>query len=274
MMGDMKRRHLPAISWHVMMRGARRLLLFRDDADRAAFLRILDESLKDESASLHAFVLMDNHYHLLVTAGWEELGRAMRLVNQRFSRGNNGKYGLKGHAFEGPYLAFPQPAAFWIARTSRYIDFNPVHAGIVRSPEQYRWSSCRAYSRGEAPPVPIDMGPVLKAFGGSRAAYRSFEPPSRRSKRVEATAHDVWREQVSWLIQFARERKDDLLGTSPQVSAAYWARRAGVPPRVIAEALGYPNGHTVSVLLSSVRQRIEERPALATSLHRADLGID
>lgn len=258
----MRRNHLTRMAWHAMMRGARRLLLFRDDADRAAFLRILTETLEEKQVTLHSWVLMDNQYHLLVTADWDVLGRFMQSLNRRFSRGNNVKYELKGHLFEGSYLSFPQRSPFWMGRTARYIDYNPVRAGMVKSPEAYRWSSCRAYVRGDTSPVPIEKKTVLDAAGG-RAAYAQYEPPvTRKRSTAQLTAMDVWQDQVAWLLHYARQRSDLLDGEAPQTIAAAWARRAGVPPRAIAKSLGYASGHSVSVLLDTVRKRSESDPHL------------
>ncbi len=258
----MKRRHIDPTAWHVVMRGARRLLLFRDDADRAAFLRYVSEGLAKGGVTLHAWVLMGNHYHLLASGGGKDLSAFLQQVNRRFSRGNNAKYDLKGHLYEGPYLAFPVWTDFWLFRTSRYIDFNPVRAGLARRPEDYRWSSCRAIARGDASPVKIDARPVLDAAGG-REAYRAFEPPPPGHKPGKSPkAADIWMEHVAWLVAHALERKDALEGESPQTVAVAWARQAGVPPRIIARALGYSNGHSVSVLLDSLRKRAEDQPHL------------
>ncbi|HLF94887.1 MAG TPA: transposase [Planctomycetota bacterium] len=267
----MKRIHLDKASWHVIMRGVRRLMLFRDDADRAAYIRILDRALKRHPVALHAFVLMDNHTHLLLSGSWDALGALMHDLNRLYSRGNNQKYEQKGHAYEGPYKAFPQGTKFWMGRTARYIDFNPVKAGMVGRPEDYPWSSCRTYVRGDASPLPLDTKPVLDAFGG-REKYRSFVPPSH-SKKVgrDITAMDVWMEQVAWILQWAEEHSSELEGEDPNTVAVAWARQAGIPPRAIAKALGYASGHSVSVLLDSLRKRSEKEPHLQKIMR--DSGI-
>ena len=81
----MKRIHLDKASWHVIMRGVRRLMLFRDDADRAAYIRILDRALKRHPVALHAFVLMDNHTHLLLSGSWDALGALMHDLNRLYA---------------------------------------------------------------------------------------------------------------------------------------------------------------------------------------------
>ena len=248
--------------YHVMMRGARRLLLYRDDADRAAFLNLLAETLQNKPLKLHAFALMDNHYHLMVGADEQGLSRSMQSLNRRFSRGNNKKYGLQGHLFEGSYLAFPLTGKFWIGRTARYLDFNPVQAGLAATPEQYPWSSARTYLKGFPSPVPLDTQPVLDALGGVNG-YRAFVPPIRRKKTSRAiTAMDLWTEQAGWLLQWATERQAELEGEAPRTLAVSWARDAGIPPRAIAKAFGYAGGHSVSVLLDSLRKRAEKSPRL------------
>ena len=116
--------------------------------------------------------------------------------------------------------------------------------------------------RGEPSPVRIDKKPALDALGG-RAGYAAFVPPrSRRKSGRELTAMDVWGDQAGWLLQFATDRKDRLEGEDPRTIAAGWARRAGIPPRAIARALGYANGHSVSVVLDSLHDRAKEQPDL------------
>jgi REP element-mobilizing transposase RayT len=256
-----------------MVRGARRLLLFRDDADRAAFLRILRDALPGTGVSVHAYVLMPNHYHLQVSADGKALSALMQRVNRLYSRGSNAKHHLQGHLYEGPYQAYAQPAPFWLLRTARYIDFNPVRAGAARRPEDFPWSSCRAYVRGAAAAIPLDVAPVLEAAGG-RDAYAAFEPPASRKKPGRSvTATDLWLDHVAWLLAYAKEHGALLEGESPKTVAAYWAWRAGVPPRAIARALGYANGHSASVQLHSVRRRAEEQPRLHALLARPGLGF-
>ena len=231
----------------------------------------MEGSLQRRGVSLHAWVLMDNHYHLLLSSDWDALSHFMHDVNRLFSRGNNSKYEMKGHAYEGPYKAFPQSTPFWMGRTARYIDFNPVKAGRVARPEDYKWSSASTYVRGDASPVPLDMKPVLEALGG-REKYRRFVPPSRRRKQSrEITASDVWVEQVLWILAWANERTAELEGEDPKTVAVAWARQAGIPPRAISKALGYASGHSVSVLLDSFRKRSERNPRLQKLMQRSGI---
>ena len=134
--------------YHVMARGHRRDLIFQDDADRETFLRILGEACEKSGFRVHAYVLMSNHYHLLLETPQANLSRGMGWLQNAFTRRMNVRHRLRGHLFGGRYKAIlAEPGnCFWALLD--YIHLNPVRAGIVSEKEgieSYEWSSLRHY---------------------------------------------------------------------------------------------------------------------------------
>jgi putative transposase len=134
--------------YHVMARGDRREAIVRDDADRATFVRTLAEASVRSGFRIHAFVLMSNHYHLLLETPQANLSRGMGWLQNAFTRRINTRHELWGHLFGGRYKAIlVEPGnCFWALLD--YIHLNPVRAGMVAEKEgleSYVWSSLPSY---------------------------------------------------------------------------------------------------------------------------------
>src|SRR5687767_15014074 len=122
----MKRIKRDTTDWHVTVRGARRLLLFRDEEDYRVFYGILSDALKRTGATLHAQCLLSNHAHLSPRASSMQLTELMSRTEQPYSRYQNRKYKLSGHAYDGPYFNKEIHSPRVLAFVTRYIHLNPV----------------------------------------------------------------------------------------------------------------------------------------------------
>ena len=139
---------------HVVHRGVNRSACFRDDGDRAHYLGLLQEFLPKSDCALHAFVLMTNHVHLLLTPR-EETGaaRLMKAVAQRHAQRCNKKWRRTGPFWEGRFKSSLVDSHGYALNCHRYIEENPVRAGMVRHPAEYGWSSFRANAMGYPCPL-------------------------------------------------------------------------------------------------------------------------
>ena len=134
---------------HVLQRGNNRQPIFVDDADRERMLALLAENVPRWGIALHAYVLMDNHVHILATPSREtSMPRAMHWIGCVFAQYINAKYHRTGSRFEGRYRAAAVHDETYLLTCMRYIELNPVRAGIVANPADYRWSSFRANAHG------------------------------------------------------------------------------------------------------------------------------
>lgn len=173
---------VPGQPHHVIQRGNNRQPIFAELSDYHAYLDWLAAASARFGLRIHAYVLMTNHVHLLVTPERSEsIGRSLQSVGRRYVQYFNYCYGRTGTLWEGRYRSTVIEAEDYLLACSRYIELNPVRAGMVRSPAHYRWSSYRANAQGRADPL-LSLHPVYKRLGRTRAdrveAYRSTLTPN------------------------------------------------------------------------------------------------
>jgi REP element-mobilizing transposase RayT len=133
--------------YHVTARGNERKKIFLSEGDYSKFLTKLTEALHKYEVVLHAYVLMGNHYHLIVETLQGNLSAFMQVINSSYTTYFNIKRKRAGHLFQGRYKAILIDADSYLLELSRYIHLNPVRAGMVLTPEQYPYSSYRAYTK-------------------------------------------------------------------------------------------------------------------------------
>lgn len=150
--------------YHVTSRGNRKERIFWADKDRGEFKRILKRTKERYGYLLHAYVLMDNHYHLLIETPHANIKQIMQNINTSYTVYVNRRHKRTGHLFQGRYKAFIVDKENYLLELGRYIHLNPVRAGIVKKPKDYRWSSYREYiHRGKQEAI-TDINDTLYTF--------------------------------------------------------------------------------------------------------------
>ena len=139
--------------YHVTARGNERRKIFLSASDCLRFLAKLSEAIQKYHASLHAYVLMGNHYHLILETPQANLSAIMQMVNSSYTTYFNVKRKRFGHLFQGRYKAILIDADSYLLELSRYIHLNPVRAGVVEDPADYVYSSYRAYASNKKDPL-------------------------------------------------------------------------------------------------------------------------
>ena len=135
---------LPGVPQHVVIRGNNRSDLFRTDNDRMLFLRYLRHAAGSTRSQIHAFALMSNHVHLLASGGAPgSLSSLVQSVGRRYAYYVNRAYGRTGTLFEGRFHSSLVDSDAYLFKCMRYIEMNPVRAGLVDDPRDYRWTSYR-----------------------------------------------------------------------------------------------------------------------------------
>ncbi len=129
--------------YHVTAHSIDEGVLFRDAADRTAFLNLLARVCEHYEISCLAWCLMTNHYHLVLQTENPNLGRAMQYLNSHFAQASNRRHGRRGPVFLRRYHPSIVESESYLMQAIRYVLLNPVKAGIVRSPGEWRWSSFR-----------------------------------------------------------------------------------------------------------------------------------
>src|SRR5512143_538242 len=118
--------------------------IYLDDLDRLEFLRLLGRAFAAHAVDCHAYCLMDNHYHVVITTNEANLSVAIQQVNSPFAQWWNGRHCRPGHVFQGRFGAQVIQDEGYLLTAARYVVLNPVRAGVVPGPEQWPWSSYRA----------------------------------------------------------------------------------------------------------------------------------
>jgi putative transposase len=177
----------PGAHYHVTCRGNERRKIFRDDQDREIFLERLALSLEIYEVSLLCYVLMDNHFHLLVMTPKGNLAEFMRHFNISYTSVFNRRHRRVGHLYQGRYKAFLIDADNYLLALSRYIHLNPVRLKAFEKKmadekwaelSQFRWSSLQGYLFSTKREAFVDYEMVLSQTGGDsrkgRREYRTF----------------------------------------------------------------------------------------------------
>lgn len=166
----------PGAFYHVTSRGNEQKVIFKSRKDREKFLSYLESATDRYGAIIHAYCLMNNHYHLLLETPAGNLSQIMRHINGAYTTYFNVKRKRAGHLFQGRYKAILVEADSYALELSRYIHLNPLRVGSVEKPEDYEWSSYRYYIGLAKAQSWLKTGFVLDVFGGKDAEikYREF----------------------------------------------------------------------------------------------------
>ncbi len=168
----------PGSLWHVTVRGNCRQDIFYDDTDRNFFLGLLGTCVTRFDWILYAYVLMSNHFHLVIQLTSETLSRGMQWLDFRSAQAMNRRHQRVGHLYQGRFNASLIEKETYFLEVLRYVVLNPVRAGMVTRPEDYAWSSHRAVLGTVEPPEWLAVDDVLAQFAPNRdiarANYRHF----------------------------------------------------------------------------------------------------
>ncbi|HSP17301.1 MAG TPA: transposase [Thermoanaerobaculia bacterium] len=168
----------PGALFHVTARGNERRDTFRDDDDRRRFLDYLREAVERFRWIVTAYVLMPNHFHLVVELTETTLSSGMQWLNGAYSQAFNRRHDRVGHLFQGRFKAPLIEKEAYFLEVARYVVLNPVRAQMIARPEDYAWSSYRAVIGDTPAPDWLATDDLLAHFGDdrdvARARYRAF----------------------------------------------------------------------------------------------------
>ncbi|MEW6663022.1 MAG: REP-associated tyrosine transposase [Bacillota bacterium] len=158
--------------YHIMMRGINRQSIFEDKEDNIKFIQTIQQYKEKSGYEVYAYCLMGNHVHLLLKIGKEPLEQVMRRICGSYVYWYNQKYNRIGNLFQDRFKSEPVEDDTYLLIVQRYIHQNPLKAGLVRSVEQYKWSSFNEYVNGKKV---VDVGFTLGIFNKDREeAINSF----------------------------------------------------------------------------------------------------
>jgi putative transposase len=168
----------PGALYHITSRGDGQDDIYRSDDDRRLFLAIFENVCTRYGWVVHAYCLMDNHYHLLVETPNGNMAKGMRQLNGVYTQAFNRTHGRVGHVFQGRYKSILVEKDAYLLELARYIVLNPVRARMVRSAKEWPWSSYRATAGQGEEAEWLNTDWILSSFGRQKgqamARYREF----------------------------------------------------------------------------------------------------
>lgn len=199
---------LPGIAQHVIQRGNDRRPCFFAPIDHTRYLQDLHETARHEGCAVHAYVLMTNHVHLLLTPTTTgAVGRTLQALGRRYVRYINDRYCRTGTLWEGRYKACMVGDDRYLLQCHRYIDLNPVRAGMVAAPADYPWSSYRCHALGVPNPI-ITPHQAMLALGQTpderQQRYRQLVTQALAADEIDAIRRHVQHQFVYGSDRFRR----------------------------------------------------------------------
>ena len=190
---------IPGQPQHVIQRGNNRDVIFITDEDYQFYLQKLGDACKKFDCDIHAYVLMTNHVHLLITPHSENgISKVMQYIGRYYVQYFNFQYQRTGTLWEGRYKSTLLDSESYLLTCSRYIELNPVRAGIVKDPAEYPWSSYHFNTLGEKNRL-ISPHPVYKALGVDNATCRAnylalfaSHIPKAEIDKIRAATNKAW----------------------------------------------------------------------------------
>lgn len=268
----------PGAVWYVTARGSGRGEVFRDDADRREFLSVLARTVVVYGWKLHAWVLMADHYHLVVETPEPTLSRGMRDLNgvttQRFNR----RHGRTGRLFDGRFRALLVDREAHLLELVRHVARNPVRAGLVRSAAAWHWSSYRATAGLVEAPEWLETAWTLGQLG-----RRPAEARRRLAAFVAdrtAAGYDPWGQLRGQVFLggegFAREAsRRASRRAGPREAPRSPREPAARSPEEVAEAFAAARKTGLGEMASAPRKTLLDRALLAWALRvRARAKLD
>ena len=198
---------MPGVPHHITQRGNRRMETFFCDEDYEAYLALMAEWCGKLGVEVWAYCLMPNHAHLVAVPESEDgLRRAIGEAHRRYTRRINFREGWRGHLWQSRFASFPMDETYLLA-AARYVELNPVKAGLAATPESYRWSSAAAHVAGRDD-VLVKVAPIL----GRVADWRGFlaaggvEEYERFYERHESTGRPLGPKRFLLMLEKALNR--------------------------------------------------------------------
>ena len=168
--------------YHIIQRGNNRNYIYEDVQDKKMFFELLLEIKQRCGFQILYFVLMDNHYHLILESGELPISKGIQLLNHKYSKYFNKKYSRTGTIYGGRYTAVLVKDTSYYYQLLKYIARNPVKAGIVKRPEDYRWSAHRDVKVEDGRIMNIEK--MLSYFPSTRASIMIPENETDKAAKI------------------------------------------------------------------------------------------
>ncbi len=171
--------------YHVLSRGNEQRAIVIDDEDRELFLGTLEQMSERFEVDIFAYVLMDNHYHLLFRTHRANLSKSMQWFGATYTSRFNVKHNRSGHLFQGRFKNMLVENDAYLLQLSYYIHRNPLRASMVRRLASYKWSSYQAYAYGKHIPMWLNTDVILSHFINIEDPHRAYREEAQKYAKEE-----------------------------------------------------------------------------------------
>ena len=188
--------------YHIIGKGVEGTDIFTDDVDRNKFLQLLQKMITPYKIQFFSYVLMNTHFHLLLKTEEANLSQVMQFLNSSYAHWFNCRHIRKGHLFQDRYKSHLILSPLYLYNVASYISLNPVEAGIVNSPEEYKWSSFKYYASASSPspshlpnnspPSWLKIEEFLIFCDTSADEFIHFVKENMRNKDVEKSLNELF----------------------------------------------------------------------------------
>jgi putative transposase len=249
----------PGAFYHVTARGNERRKIFLSQADYMKFLSYLADAAHKYGVILHAFVLMGNHYHLIVETPDANLSVFAHAVNSAYTTYFNIKRKRAGHLFQGRFKSIVIEKDTYLLELSRYIHLNPVRAGIVQKPEDYSLSSYRSYI------LPKEETIVSRDLIWGMISKNRKEAPTRYRNFVESAISEAPPDP------FERVYGGAILGKAPFIKDVLKQAAGSIPKQETARRKALSSTASVGEIIRSLSLHfaVSEESIITTSPYRS-----
>ena len=268
----------PNAFYHITCRGNDRRVIFRDDQDRTHFVERLRGALEIFSVRVHAYVLMSNHFHLIVETPKANLSEFMRQFNISYTVYYNRRHRRIGHLYQGRFKAIVVDKDSYLLELSRYVHLNPIRIKAktqrseterIREISRYRWSSLPGYLDGKRKDSWITYGAVLSYVDGSRQKYAAFVQEGIRQGFATP-----WEDLLAQMVLGDRDfveklkgMKDAVIKGSAKDQPSYRMMQSVEAEALIKQAADYFRLGEADLIRKRGRHR-QERALVMELLHR------
>ena len=207
----------PGIPHHITQRGNRRQQTFFGEEDFREYISLMGEWCKEYGTEVWAYCLMSNHVHLIVVPESEDgLRKGIGEAHRRYTRRVNFREGWRGHLWQGRFSSFPLEENYLLAAV-RYVERNPVRAGVVERAWEYPWSSALAYVEGRDDSL-VRVSPLLQMVGDWKTFLMDWDPEEeiKEIRRHERTGRPLGKDGFVIGLEKALDRALRYKKTGPK----------------------------------------------------------
>ena len=260
----------PDTFYHVLSRGNEKREIFHDEKDYLRFLEGMGKMVGRFKVKIHAYVLMNNHYHLLIRTQDANLSRAIQWMGVNYSVWFNRRHERSGHLFQGRFKSFLVQDDRYFTAMCFYVHGNPLRVGIVKKLSDYRWSSYPAYADKRSQPPWLTTDLVLGMHRGSRRNFLEIQQSSLEEERnpLEDLRHGLYLGTEEFSEECRERAKKEGHREKPQARLLLRDRGIQGLARTILQRLGEEHPDSV---LNARRRRCSNRDVAIYILYQ--LGV-